>query len=322
MNRTIKISLTILILAVGFVGVRVYFILSSQFDVAIAQPTPVARNYQESDDFDSDGLSNQDEAFWTTDPYNPDTDGDGFLDGEEVLSGHDPLNSQEGDLLTKNSISQGNLTQNIASLIVSGIAAGDLSNQASDLTFNKSVDDLTLSAIVDTIGVLGNSRVQNLDHQITSSSPADQQAYLNKLNDVLRDNLANVITGQPQVVNRLFSAIGSNGFTSEDTAAIRGTFLGYALAFEGAYNQLLGIPVPQNWLALQEKSLDLIKRAEIHHRSIALSGNDPFKMLIAFSSLQGLYLDSQPLFSQIAEKIKAENLKNPNEELFQTLNGF
>ncbi|MBI5728436.1 MAG: hypothetical protein HY984_01635 [Candidatus Magasanikbacteria bacterium] len=43
-------------------------------------------------DTDHDGLSDIDEIIiWKTDPKNPDTDGDGFGDGVEVLRGYNPL---------------------------------------------------------------------------------------------------------------------------------------------------------------------------------------------------------------------------------------
>jgi hypothetical protein len=43
-------------------------------------------------DSDNDGLSDDSEVlFWGTDPNNPDTDGDGYLDGAEVESGYNPL---------------------------------------------------------------------------------------------------------------------------------------------------------------------------------------------------------------------------------------
>ena len=42
-------------------------------------------------DNDKDGLNNQDEEYYHTDPNNPDTDGDGYIDGEEVMSGYNPL---------------------------------------------------------------------------------------------------------------------------------------------------------------------------------------------------------------------------------------
>ena len=47
-------------------------------------------------DSDDDGLSDKDEInIWHTDPYNPDTDGDGYLDGDEVKSGYNPLGEGE-----------------------------------------------------------------------------------------------------------------------------------------------------------------------------------------------------------------------------------
>lgn len=41
-------------------------------------------------DDDADGLSFEDETVYGTDPANPDTDGDGFMDGVEVDGGYDP----------------------------------------------------------------------------------------------------------------------------------------------------------------------------------------------------------------------------------------
>jgi hypothetical protein len=46
-----------------------------------------------ADDPDGDGLSNLLEAFYGTDPHNPDTDGDGVSDGKEVLLGRNPRGS-------------------------------------------------------------------------------------------------------------------------------------------------------------------------------------------------------------------------------------
>ncbi|MBU4284869.1 thrombospondin type 3 repeat-containing protein [Patescibacteria group bacterium] len=45
----------------------------------------------ESKDTDNDGLKDWEENLYKTDPLNPDTDADGYLDGEEINSGHNPL---------------------------------------------------------------------------------------------------------------------------------------------------------------------------------------------------------------------------------------
>lgn len=44
-------------------------------------------------DADNDGLTDEEEVLYGTDATNPDTDGDGYLDGEEVDSGYNPAGS-------------------------------------------------------------------------------------------------------------------------------------------------------------------------------------------------------------------------------------
>jgi hypothetical protein len=51
----------------------------------------------DSKDPDGDGLTNDDEERFGTDPNNPDTDGDGFKDGWEVENHHDPLDPSDPD---------------------------------------------------------------------------------------------------------------------------------------------------------------------------------------------------------------------------------
>lgn len=50
-------------------------------------------------DDDGDGLTNADEALWGTDKKNPDTDGDNFLDGEEVKANYNPTIPSPNDKL-------------------------------------------------------------------------------------------------------------------------------------------------------------------------------------------------------------------------------
>jgi hypothetical protein len=62
----------------------------------------VARNtdtIQKSGDADLDGLSDWQEELWKSDPTNPDTDGDGTNDGEEIAADRDPTIAGPNDIL-------------------------------------------------------------------------------------------------------------------------------------------------------------------------------------------------------------------------------
>ncbi len=64
-----------------------------QGTIIASTATSVAATAEVEGDSDGDGLSNGQETFLGTDPFNPDTDGDLLQDGEEVLIyGSDPLN--------------------------------------------------------------------------------------------------------------------------------------------------------------------------------------------------------------------------------------
>jgi hypothetical protein len=59
--------------------------------------TPIDANVNGSQDSDNDGLTNDQERVYKTDPLNPDTDGDGYKDGAEVATGYDPTKVSEED---------------------------------------------------------------------------------------------------------------------------------------------------------------------------------------------------------------------------------
>lgn len=61
----------------------------------------------EDSDFDNDGLSDRMELNFGTDITDPDTDGDGHSDGEEIANGYDPLREGKKELPERIEISTG-----------------------------------------------------------------------------------------------------------------------------------------------------------------------------------------------------------------------
>ncbi len=59
--------------------------------ISIFTYSPVVLHSEQTLDPDGDGLTDELEALYYTDPLNADTDGDSFFDGDEVLNGYSPL---------------------------------------------------------------------------------------------------------------------------------------------------------------------------------------------------------------------------------------
>ena len=88
-------------------------------------------------DPDNDGLKNWEEKIQKTDPRNPDTDGDGYLDGEEVASGYDPTIPAPGDALADTDTNQPrplpqNLTNYLAQILTQKISSGEIAPAEGD----------------------------------------------------------------------------------------------------------------------------------------------------------------------------------------------
>src|SRR3989338_6451967 len=85
----------------------------------------------ENADPDNDGLANWQEKLYRTDLKNPDTDGDGYLDGEEVASGYDATVASPNDALEGTNTAQPralpkNLTVYLAQILSQKISSGEI----------------------------------------------------------------------------------------------------------------------------------------------------------------------------------------------------
>lgn len=99
-----KLLAVLIVLMAG--GAGIYWIIQSlpsrlndlsngNLPVAGSNENPVKL----SRDSDEDGLKDWEEIFYKTDPQNPDTDGDGTLDGVEIAKNRDPLKAGPDDKL-------------------------------------------------------------------------------------------------------------------------------------------------------------------------------------------------------------------------------
>jgi len=106
MSRPSK-KIVLLVICLALLGIAIYALLkitqketytASNDRINAVQSAVLAK------DSDNDGLKDWEEQLWKTDPYNPDTDGDGTPDGLEIKQGRNPLVAGPNDKLDTGTI--------------------------------------------------------------------------------------------------------------------------------------------------------------------------------------------------------------------------
>lgn len=239
-------------------------------------------------DADKDGLANREESYWNTDFQNPDTDGDGFLDGEEVASGHDPLKPGPNDFLD----SSKNITESLADLIVAGIYVQDLKPGVNNEKYDKAVSDLSLS-VLDNFYKTQNSP-SDISLVFVDDSTEKQKKYLEDMAMTIKENLLDF----PQKIS-----------TDRPLDQQSDFFLNKSRQYKKSYDNLSKMPVPQNWGSVHRATLDILNRLAINYTFIGSNSTDPLKSVLAINEIQqNIEPEIKLLLGQVQSKIRQNNL--------------
>lgn len=251
----------------------------------------------ESDaDWDNDGLNNRDESYWNTDPNNSDTDGDGYFDGEEVASSHDPLITGPDDL-----INSGNITQEFSKLTLSGLYEGSL--KPGSPNYDKSIDDLTL-AVIDDARQGFQKNLNNLSIRMTNSDRETQEIYIKNFSKLFKKLAIDYFEEMAHFEKNL-NTIGSAGFGEPDMVKY---FQSKTTEFQEVFNNALQAYVPKNWAQSHLGFLKIAGELTEINRSVSSGSEDPLKATIALSKLV-IFLDVIPELTQsYLDKISEQGL--------------
>ena len=235
-------------------------------------------------DQDGDGLCDYDETYWNTDFKNPDTDGDGFKDGEEVLSGHDPAKKGPDDFLNNKQ----NLTERAGNLLLGGIATGDLNPNSTN--YKASVD-----ALIDEIFMQYDANVAtDLDSIMIASSS--------------RDALVSYSFKMAQILGPMFTEISANhdallktapGVQLSDIATFKKTkpelfsaFVAAANAEVGAFSDRVqmvkNMRVPSQMESFHRALVQYLRGTQQRYRALATIDKDPLLGIISLQVLNTL----------------------------------
>ena len=310
MNKQIKLFLIFLAVS-AVVSVFSFFdVFGGARSVQLHDP-PEPLKLDISIDVDQDGLSDSDESYWNTDFQNPDSDGDGFLDGEEVASGYDPRepSSHElGDSLRdtvygapKEITPDFNITEDIAAMMFTGAYAGDLRRDADPEKFKNGINALSFSVIDN---FYKTQTLPSVTTVIVDDSLENQTAYVETVAQIVKSDLLDL----PQKLN-----LGA-GITNQLSF-----FAMKSGQFKVSYEKIAALSVPKDWQNIHTNIINFLYRSYLNYLYISGYEADMLKATVALADLSGLNTELPTLLRAIQTKITENNLSIDN-SLYQIMN--
>jgi len=244
----------------------------------------VVSDLNSAKDSDNDGLPDWEESLWKTDLLNPDTDGDGAKDGDEIKQGRNPLVKGPNDKLNKDSITFVDQNKNKA-------ASYEISSDQVSITQQIANDATTQYLKLQDAGNLNaDTKKQLIDSLVNSYKPTEATikyslSSLNIVNDGTKESdkkygndLIFAVSSYPDIASTDPYEIFNNSTNGNDNNA------GAKLSEIAKYYILLAedlskIPVPA---ALSKNHLDIINTHYIMGQGIfemSLYDSDPINAL-------------------------------------------
>ena len=279
-------------------------ILRANSAPAICDPHPEDPNM----DSDNDGLKDwQEIQLYQSNSCKTDTDGDGFLDAEEIASGYDPTKKAPGDELP-GTAPKGprplpeNLTNALSSLLAQQIAAGkiDSFNQQGQILSSSELEKYPgIQQAVQQIASAGNQLfmpdpIDEKQIKITSDNSIKSiQLYAEKAGDGLSS--ARKIGSSKNEAQLFLDAIQNNNF-SEIEIQLQ--------SHERSYQNLKELTVPSDFLALHIQIMDVFSSLIKTYQAIADIESDPLKANLALQKYATLITEAAQLAKNFEITVK------------------
>lgn len=281
-------------------------------------------------DIDQDGLSDEKETFYKTDPKNPDSDNDGYSDGAEVKSGYDPMKPAPGDKLATaettsttttptDSTSSGseNLTEEISNRIATMVSSGESTDGFDMESINTLIEEsMANNTTFEDLPKIDESTIKILPQNYSSFSEEkqarerkeDNQAYLSAVFFIISNNLPHSVDSEDAI----------EGFTNEIITKIPSVMsssssgMDYftSLADNGAImlEKLNEIEVPTDMLDIHIKSLQLATYAVSLKEKVKIDSTDPIASLVSLSAVENIMVLSNDFLAEAEAKLEKLNL--------------
>ncbi len=309
MNNKHKIFILLFIGVFGFVIFRGWVFVKTKYLPAVANIDTKGQQIATDSDFDNDGLSDIEESFYSTDYQNPDTDGDGYLDGEEVASGYNPRLSSPNDA-KPGAISRAapdiNLTDRLMGRLYASIDQGEIDlgdPEALDITLESIAYNTTLESlpIFYTADIEESSIIILYEY-----TDQEMQEYVNKLFRIINDRLLIRSAGQMARLEEMLKNFDENSHAFRDEAQY------YLPHIEGAINELLALPAPKPWVSSHMETIDMVRSFKPVNEALETSDNDILKAFVVSQKIIDLNLEFSELFTDLVLLVDEHDLVLPD----------
>lgn len=274
------------------------------FNAQTCQPDPSDPNK----DSDNDGLKDwQEIQIYHTDPCNPDTDGDGYLDGEEVASGYDPTKKAPGDELpgTKPKTPRplpANLTVYLSQSLTGKVASGEIASfdaqgqplSEQDLEQYPAVQQSIQDIIDNTDQLFAPDPID--DNQIKTTSDNSKTAI--QLYASAASKCIPVINSSISEPDLFLQSMQNNDFSELDR--ISGLY-------QKGYDCLLGLTVPTDLLSIHKEQLNIFSSMIKTYQAIKGTNDDPLKTILAIQNYQTIASQLDSWLQKLTEFMRSHS---------------
>lgn len=249
-------------------------------------------------DADNDGLSDTDESYWLTDFENPDTDGDGYLDGEEVASRHNPTVAGPYDKLTDL-----NLTQRVADLAASGLVEGSLKPNSPN--YITSLDNVALAVIDDGLKTF-ISYPEDLKLNLIEDTPNNNQEYIEAISQVW-EQFFKTFGNEINNLDENLELTNKDGYFNQENITF---FTQKRNEFSVIATNWQSILVPKNWESEHTNFLNLIQEMTKINEAIAEGVNDPLRATMGLTLLINVAEQIPEIIKVYSDKVSLEKIQS------------
>lgn len=273
-------------------------------------------------DTDKDGLKDWEESLWKTDPKNPDTDGDGTFDGEEVKANRNPkvigpndkMSSEEVESVTQGDVPQTtNATDRLARSFFTEYVTVKKSGATVDATNETKIINAALSQ---TNPQPARQYTEGELEILQNSSESTLRSYANAMGIIQAEHAISTSGSETEL------SIFAKAISKEDEKELL-KLTPIINRYKSMLQALLKLPVPKD---LETKHLALVNAISMIGNDVAHMQNaftDPVQAMVSFSEYTNITSTVPDIYKNFRDYYTQKNiLFSTNDPAYSFLNSY